>query len=178
MNDYGMFTEPGTIRFERILPGPIERVWSYLTESEKRGQWLASGEMDLRKGGSVELIFNNSTLTSHHETPPEKYKEYDGESRMYGTITEIKPPKRLSYTWSESSGVSEVTFELESKGKQVKLTLTHRRLGDDHNILISVAGGWHTHLNILVDKLNGREPKGFWSEHMKAEKLYEKQLVK
>jgi len=27
MDDYGIITEPGTIRFERLLPGPIERVW-------------------------------------------------------------------------------------------------------------------------------------------------------
>ena len=25
-----------TIRFQRLLPGPVERVWSYLTDSEKR----------------------------------------------------------------------------------------------------------------------------------------------
>ncbi len=178
MNDYGTFTEPGTICFERLLPGPIEQVWEYLTDAEKRGKWLASGGMDLLEGGAVELIFNNATLTSHNEQPPEKYKEFTGESRMPGTITETKPPKLLSYTWSESSGQSEVIFELKPKGKQVKLTLTHRRLGDDHNTLISVAGGWHTHLNILADKLSGREPKGFWSEHMKAEQEYEKQLVK
>jgi hypothetical protein len=32
---FGVLIEPGTIRFERILPGPIERVWDYLTDSEK-----------------------------------------------------------------------------------------------------------------------------------------------
>jgi uncharacterized protein YndB with AHSA1/START domain len=28
MNDYGVIVGPGTVRFERLLPGPIERVWS------------------------------------------------------------------------------------------------------------------------------------------------------
>jgi uncharacterized protein YndB with AHSA1/START domain len=51
MSEYGVVTEAGTIRFERVLPGPIERVWAYLTESKERGKWLASGEMDLRVGG-------------------------------------------------------------------------------------------------------------------------------
>ena len=41
MNDIGTSkmgtsTEPGTVRLERLLPGPIERAWAYLTESDKR----------------------------------------------------------------------------------------------------------------------------------------------
>ena len=36
MNDYGELLDENTVRFERLLPGPIERVWSYLTEGEKR----------------------------------------------------------------------------------------------------------------------------------------------
>src|SRR5262245_18404599 len=30
----------GAISFMRVLPGPIERVWAYLTEPEKRGKWF------------------------------------------------------------------------------------------------------------------------------------------
>ena len=33
MNEYGVLTEPGTVRIQRMLPGPIERVWAYLTNS-------------------------------------------------------------------------------------------------------------------------------------------------
>lgn len=178
MNKYGTFTEPGTIRFERLLPGPIERVWGYLTESEKRGQWLASGEMELHVGGRVELIFNHKNLSSQDDPIPEKYKEHEGGSTMYGKITRIEPPRLLSYTWGEASGEeSEVTFKLTPKGDKVLLVLTHRRLGDDRDILIGVAGGWHTHLGILEDKLNGREPKGFWAVHMSMEKEYERRLL-
>ena len=42
---YGVLTEPATLRIERLLPGPIERVWAYLTESDLRRKWLAAGEM-------------------------------------------------------------------------------------------------------------------------------------
>lgn len=38
---YGEKIAEESIRFERLLPGPIERVWAFLTESDKRGQWLA-----------------------------------------------------------------------------------------------------------------------------------------
>jgi len=30
---YGALTEPATLKIQRLLPGPIERVWAYLTES-------------------------------------------------------------------------------------------------------------------------------------------------
>jgi hypothetical protein len=50
----GTATGPGELRIERWLPGPAERIWAYLTDSEKRGAWLAPGEMELRVGGRVE----------------------------------------------------------------------------------------------------------------------------
>ena len=55
--------KPSTIRLERLLPGPVERVWAYLTESKQRATWLAAGEFDLRLGGKVELIFDNDRLS-------------------------------------------------------------------------------------------------------------------
>ena len=49
----GEILDAGTIRFERLLPGPIERVWAFLTESEKRKLWLAAGDFELRPGGKL-----------------------------------------------------------------------------------------------------------------------------
>ena len=34
MNARGVVIAPGTIRFERLLPGPIERIWDYLIEPD------------------------------------------------------------------------------------------------------------------------------------------------
>src|SRR5262249_41272244 len=31
---YGVLTEPATLKIQRLLPGPIERVWAYLTKGE------------------------------------------------------------------------------------------------------------------------------------------------
>ena len=39
---YGSLIEPATLKIQRLLPGPIERVWAYLTESELRRQWFAA----------------------------------------------------------------------------------------------------------------------------------------
>jgi len=52
---YGTLIEPTTLKIQRLLPGPIERCWAYLTESDMRRQWLAEGEMEMKLGASVEL---------------------------------------------------------------------------------------------------------------------------
>jgi uncharacterized protein YndB with AHSA1/START domain len=169
MSDYGVVTEPGTVRIQRVLPGPIERVWAYLTESEKRGTWLASGDMEPRVGGQVELRFRNSELSAHGESPPEKHREHAcGGSQTDGRVTAWEPPQRLGYTWG---GGSEVTFELTPREADVLLVLTHRRLGD-RNEMLSVSAGWHAHLDILGDKLAGRETRPFWSTHARLEEEY------
>ena len=67
MSEFGVVPEARTLRIRRVLPGPIERVWAYLTESEKRGRWLAAGPMELRVGGRVELTFRNTDLSAHAE---------------------------------------------------------------------------------------------------------------
>ncbi|MDR6840945.1 SRPBCC family protein [Pseudoxanthomonas sacheonensis] len=172
---YATVIAPLTVRIERTLPGPIERVWAYLTESEKRRQWLAAGDMELKEGGSVEHVFRNSELTGHDGTPPPKYAAHAGESRMRGRITACEPPRLLAYDWGEGEGeaTSHVRFELIPRGDAVQLILVHSRLPDREQML-SVAGGWHTHLGILLDKLEGREPAGFWDTHTRLEAEYEK----
>ena len=65
MDKYGVVIAPNTIRFERLLPGPIERVWAYLTESEKRAKWLASGAMDLSSRTEQAAANLEETLTRY-----------------------------------------------------------------------------------------------------------------
>lgn len=177
MNNYGIFTEPGTIQFERLLPGPIDRVWNYLTKSELKAKWLSAGDVEPRVAGKVEFKFKHNNLSEADDPIPEKHKHMEDGTYFEGKVTEWDPPHKLSYTWAEATGEeSEVTFELTPEANKVRLTLTHRRLGDDTDTLISVGSGWHTHLGILVDRLNGDEPKGFWSVHTKMEEAYKQRL--
>ncbi len=53
--------------------------------------------------------------------------------------------------------------------------LTHRRLRN-RSEMISVASGWHVHVGILIDQLNAREPKPFWSTLERLEAEYDKRL--
>lgn len=179
MDEHGVVTEPGAVRFERVLPGPIERVWKYLTDSESRGKWFAAGEMDLRVGGAVELIFDHAALSAEKQTP-ERYKAAAG-YRMRGRITRCEPPRLLSYTWDETVSVgpsmnSEVSFELSPRGADVLLVLTHRRLASAETLL-SVCAGWHSHLGILTDQINGVEPRPFWSTHARLEAEYQRRQL-
>ena len=64
-------------------------------------------------------------------------------------------------------------YELEEIEDKVRLVLTHRRLASDNEVL-SVSGGWHTHLDILEDVLEGREPEAFWKQHGPIEEEYER----
>jgi uncharacterized protein YndB with AHSA1/START domain len=172
MNDHGVVTEPGTIRFERLLPGPIELVWAYLTDSEKRATWLASGPMELRIGGRVKLTFSHADLTPHRESGPEQ----GCGGGFLATVTRCEPPRILSHTWGGGQDeLSEVTYELTPRGDMVLLVLTHRRLANRAEA-IDVAGGWHTHLGILVDRLDGRAPRPFWAIHDRVTLEYEERL--
>jgi len=171
----GVVISPGDIQFRRLLPGPIERVWAYLTESDKRAKWFAAGNTEPRVGGSVELHFDHAVLSS--EPAPEKYKEFVTELGPFYTecVTHYEPPKRLSWTWDGGeAGPSEVTFELTPQGNQVLLVLTHRRLAKKH--MPGIASGWQTHLAVLVEQLSNRPLPAFWSILDEAEDQYKKLL--
>jgi uncharacterized protein YndB with AHSA1/START domain len=171
MDNQGKMIAPGTIRFERTLRGPIERVWAYLTESEKRGKWLAKGEMELIEGGKVTLYFLHKELSPIAGPPPEKFSNMEAGHSFTGTILKINPPHLLSFTWE---GPSEVTFELKESEDKVLLLLTHQKLGSDKGTLLNVSGGWHTHLDILTANLEGDIPENFWKKFAEMEELYSK----
>ncbi len=173
MNEYAVVTAPRTVRIERLVKGPIERVWAYLTESDKRGTWFASGDMELRVGGRVNLTWRNSELSADRQPVPERFKKYEG-NQMAGRVTRCDPPKFLSFAWGDDvENSSEATFELTPQGSDVLLVVTHTRL-TDRSQMISVSGGWHIHLDILADRLAGREPLNFWSSFVRLEGAYDK----
>lgn len=167
MNDNARSTliKPSTIRFERLLPGPVERVWAYLTESKKRATWLAAGEFDLRVGGRIELIFENDKLS-------DDVHKGGGPRRFEGKITRLEPLRVLAHTWNWDGKDSDVIYELTPKGKDVLLTIQHR-LPADGGMIVGVGAGWTVHTGILADQLNGVKPRPFWTTHDKLMKEFE-----
>ena len=166
---YGELIEPTTLKIQRLLPGPIERIWAYLTDSELRRKWMAAGDMEMKAGAPFELVWRNDELT---DPPGERPAGFGGEHRMQSRITEFDPPRKLSITWNSTG---DVTFELEAKGKGVLLTVIHRRFPDRATLLKHMAG-WHMHLGVLVARASGEEPAPFWDGWSGLMKEYDARL--
>src|SRR5690349_15604213 len=116
----GEVIAPDTIRFERLLPGPIERVWSYLVDPEKRSKWLASGPMEERLGGALRLEWYHRDLDAKEEPIPEKFKALENGHTMDSKITRYDPPKVLGFQWGKRADrLSEVIIELRERKGQV-----------------------------------------------------------
>jgi uncharacterized protein YndB with AHSA1/START domain len=170
---HGKFTGPGEVRLVRTLPGPIERVWEYLTDPEKRARWFCGGALEQKAGGKVEFAMVHKNLAPD-ETPPAKYAHVQDPGVTFeGRVLRCEPPRLLVYTFGSED--SEVTFELTPQGKQVLLVLTHRTRGDEERAeLTNYASGWHTHLALLVALLEGTPRPKFWAMHAKLVAEYEK----
>ena len=166
---YGVITEPATLTIERLLPGSIDRVWSYLTESDLRRQWLAAGTMEMDLGSSFELVWRNHELT---DPPGDKPDGFGEEHRMAGEITELRPPYILGISWGSTGGV---TFELEPVGDMVRLTIVHRRM-PDHGTALNISAGWHAHLDVLAARLAGHQPRPFWDNWVGLKAEYAERL--
>ena len=169
LDPYGRLIEPATLKIERLLPGPIERVWAYLTESDLRRQWLASGEMPLQDDAPFELTWRNDELTD----PPGRRPEGMGEEHsMQCRVIECAPPRRLVFTFGETGRVA---IALEPQGSEVLLTLIHSRL-HERGALLSVGAGWHAHLDLLVARMRDSEAEPHWDLWVRLRAEYDRRL--
>jgi uncharacterized protein YndB with AHSA1/START domain len=135
---------PG-VRLERVLPGPIERVWEHLINTKLLHAWFGEkSNIEPRQGGAVRLM--------------------DGHIR--GVVTQWQPPRRLSYTWNvfapgdppdavSAYPESYLMLTLEPRGEEVLLVLTHLPVLERFEK--QNAMGWHTFLDILSATLEGRK---------------------
>jgi len=162
MTDMGKILNSHTVQFERLLPGPIERVWDYISTPAGITAWLCPNTtVELRSDGRINLNFGD-------HPDPETGATYN----VRGTISECEPPRLLAYSWFETSSdvTSTVRFELESRGDQVLLVLTHSRLSPE--FMYKVGPGWHAHLNQFAAILKGETAPEFWSDFNDLAKKY------
>lgn len=141
MSNRGEIVNVNAVKFVRLLPGPIERVWTYLTECKKLNTWFGEdGKIEPRVGGNVWFM--------------------DGHIR--GVVTQWKPQKQLSYTWNVfAPGDSESNYPesyldltLEQKGEEVRLTLFH--LPVPQSFVLQTQMGWHTFLDLIEAGVRGK----------------------
>jgi uncharacterized protein YndB with AHSA1/START domain len=173
---HGRFGTPAEVRLERLLPGPIERVWDYLTDPAKRARWFAGGTIEPRVGGKAALFFRDANLAPK-EAPPEHYKHvHDPGVTMEARVLRWEPPHALAYTFGDDPR-SNVTFELSLRGKDVLLVITHRAFGEDLPQLPNYGSGWHTHVDMLVALLEPLPLPSFWSAHHALKAAYDQAFL-
>jgi len=161
---YGQLDTAGVLAIERILPGTPEQIWPYLTEPEKTALWLGSLQADMKSGSQLKITFDHASLSPPEESEPEQQEQIDC-SVVTGEILEYEPFKTLRFSWCWDKVLTEVCFQLTPQTPDTSLLIiTHAQLTDKTTI-ISVAAGWHTHVDILLAKLNGETPLPFWGKH-------------
>jgi uncharacterized protein YndB with AHSA1/START domain len=111
------------------------------TSAEKLWQALTDGEFTER------YWFGHRVTSDWHVGSPCRFAK-QGKNTIEGKVLAFEPPKRLSYTWDPCSPeakrerTSRVTFDLEPRGKVVKLTVTHDNLDEGGKTLRDISGGW------------------------------------
>jgi uncharacterized protein YndB with AHSA1/START domain len=125
------------VRFERVYPHAVDRVWRSVTVPEEMAGWFPSTvEVDLREGGEMAFTFPG------HEMEP-----------MTGRVVELDPPRVFAFLWGEEL----LRLELAPEGEGTRLTLTHHISNEDE--AARNAAGWH----VCLDRLAGEESD--WAAH-------------
>ncbi len=129
------------------IEAPIQRVWDALTQGEHTAlYWSRYVQSDWQVGSRVEFLRADRSKLSH-----------DGE------VLEIDPPRRLVMTFDVSAeGMvekpSRVTYELEERTGETKLTVIHDDFQADSKVLPSISNGWPAILSSLKTYLERGAP--------------------
>jgi uncharacterized protein YndB with AHSA1/START domain len=111
------------------------------TTPEKLWQALTEGDFTER------YWFGHRVASDWEIGSPYRFTK-QGAGSLEGKVLAFDPPRRLSYTWDPCSPdakrerTSRVTFDLEPRGKVVKLTVTHDNLDEGGKTFRDISGGW------------------------------------
>lgn len=149
MSEFGTIVDRQTVEFERLLEGPIERVWRFITERQFLATWLGDGDL-LELNG--EFVLNVEGPDLPHSTG----------AKIVGVVTKFDPPHAIAFTWNHlapgaaapSIPESHVSIELLEAGGKVSLKLRHSRI--DPGFTSRLGTGWHAFLDALQGRLLGQ----------------------
>jgi uncharacterized protein YndB with AHSA1/START domain len=131
------------LRFERLFPYPVEKVWAALSEPDQIGKWLAGGNIAPVTGQEFTLRWDHTGDT------------------MDSRVIRADAPRLLEFVWQFGDGpASVVRWELAPDPAGTRFTLTHTGLST--NELEDTAPGWHAHLDLLEKLLNGAPAPWNW----------------
>jgi uncharacterized protein YndB with AHSA1/START domain len=111
------------------------------TSAEKLWEALTDGDFTER------YWFGHRIASDWKQGSPYRFGK-NGNSMVEGEVITFDPVRRLAYSWENrkpeaaGEGISRVTFDLEPRGKVVKLTVTHDELDERGVTLRNISGGW------------------------------------
>lgn len=171
---YAKLVTSAQLEIERVLPGSCQRVWEYLTDPELRKLWFCGGATGNQPGEEFVMEFDHSRLST--KSPPEG-SDCGNAMVMNGTIITFEPPHKLSYRWPGMGDEdSVVTIQLTEEGKNTRLRLVHSRLSNP-DFQRGASTGWHTHLDLLVDLVQGKPARDFWVHFEKLKSEYDNRIT-
>lgn len=153
-----MNTKPSFVYVTYIATTP-EKLWHALTDEKISEQfWFGYRVVsDWKVGSSFRLMQGGRIVTDE------------------GVVLECDPPRRLSYTWKptyedmRNEPPSRVSFEIEPRNGQVKLTVTHEQFEEGSKVFESISTGWPAVLSSLKSFLEtGNALPPSWTEAHKA----------
>ena len=159
MTSLGTIEQTGdthTLRYERRLEHPVEKVWAALTEPDELRGWLAAAEeLELREGGVVALRWLNvpDDTKEWEEKGVEIPEDHDISAPVRGTITRLDPPRLVEY---ETDQMGLLRWELRGDENGCVLTFTNVIELPEGHPPEQMLAGWHVHLDALEEALEGR----------------------
>ena len=127
-----------TIRFERHLAHPVEKVWRAVTERDRLNQWFPNDV-------GVDTITEGATL---HYT----FRDNEGPAGD-GTVIEFDPPRLLVLDWYDAI----LRIELTAEGDGTRFVFSHT-IEDDGERPVRDSAGWHVCIEHLAATLDGGPP--------------------
>jgi uncharacterized protein YndB with AHSA1/START domain len=136
-----------------------EFVYTTYIETTAEKLWHA-----LTDGDFTERYWFGHRVTSDWQVGSAYGFANQGKPTVEGKVLVSDQPRRLAYTWNnrkeeaKGEGTSRVTFDLDPRGKVIKLTVTHDQLGEDGKTLRDISGGWPMVIASLKSMLETGNP--------------------
>ncbi|QHS55634.1 SRPBCC domain-containing protein [Mucilaginibacter sp. 14171R-50] len=115
------------IQHQFFYAHPAAIVWDYLTKPDLMAQWLMKNDFEPLVGRSFQF-----------RTGPIASLDFDG--IFHCRVLEVKPQKKLSYSWSSGPGNGKITLEsvvtwrLEPRENGTQVFLDHRGFAKKENL--------------------------------------------
>ena len=128
------FLDCTTVRFVRVFPHPVERVWRAITDPAEMAGWFMAGRIELKPGGAWRIGTESASCE--------------------GVITALERLRLVRFEGRiPGGGPGYCQYELEPVDGGTRMTFTQSCPEGETDL-----GGWHELFDALGDHLDGMPP--------------------